>query len=473
VTQALSARRPAVGLLAAALALNAAVGLALAREPGLGTLLALVPLVLLALVSLVTVGRALLVFAAFAIDISGVPELREPLASGLGVTAPDLLVLFALGGWLLEIAVRPADPPRLHRTPVLGVAFGLFACVMIAAILRGHLSYGAPLLGQPLRFLLYAGIAAAMTGLRADQAYRGIVAVFYVGALWKVLLAVTYLVTGFALQEQRTGLSTAGDRALGLTSAIYLVGAFVLALLNVELTQRVSYRIAHLAVAGIALFGVTVTYGRAAYIATALVLVGLLLSRPRLRAALLSLLPLAAPALVLAAIAVPAFFPDLVPTAVDRVTTDPANDASWRWRQEAYGAILGQFHQNPLFGVGFGQGATFSIDLKVFHITQDPHNSYLFLLGGGGAAALGAFAVLLVVFAVDALRRLGYADTYGSALIVWSLAMAFVFVVNTASNPQLTQPASLLALWTVLLLPSLVGRKPTRDVDEGLHDGQR
>ena len=245
----------------------------------------------------------------------------------------------------------------------------------------------------------------------------------------------------------------------------------MLALLNVELTQRTSRRLGHLAVACIALFGVMVTYGRAAYVATAVVLVLLLLFRAGLRAAVLSLLPLAAPALVLAAIAVPAVFPDLVPTAVDRVTTDPADDASWAWRQEAYRAILGQFHESPLFGVGFGEGATFSIDRERFHITQDPHNSYLFLLGGGGAAALGAFAALLVVFALDALRRLRYADTYGSALIVWSLAMAFVFVVYTASNPQLTQPASLLAFWTVLLLPSLVQAEPsdlrTKNAAEG------
>jgi O-antigen ligase len=460
VTQQLSAPRPFVGLVVGALALNAAIAVGVARGVPLGVMAGMAPLVVAALVSMVGSGRALLVFVAFALDIAGLAELRSPLAGGLGVTVPDILVLLAIAGWLVETALRWDDPPRLNPTPVLGVAFGLFACLMLVAIVRGHVSHGAPLLGQPLRFLLYAGIATAMTGLGVERAYRGIVAVFYLGAVWKALLAATYLATGFAFVEQRTALSTSGSRALGLTSAIYLLGALVLALLNLELTTRVRYRLAHLAVAVVALFGVVVTFGRAAYVATAVVLLLLLLFRPRLREALVSLLPLAAPALLLMAVLTPTVFPDLVPTFLDRVTTQPANDASWGWRQEAYRAILGQFHESPLFGVGFGEGATFSIDLQRFHITQDPHNSYLFLLGGGGATALGAFVLLLAVFAVDALRRLPHADAWGSALITWSLAMALVFVIYTASNPQLTQPASLLAFWAVLLLPSLVRRAP-------------
>jgi O-antigen ligase len=205
-----------------------------------------------------------------------------------------------------------------------------------------------------------------------------------------------------------------------------------------------------------ALFGVMVSYGRAAYIATAVILAVLLVSRPGLRTAVASLLPLVAPAIVVAAVIVPIVFPDLVPTVVDRVTSDLSHDGSWGWRQEAYRAILAQFHENPLLGVGFGEGATFSVDFQRHHITQDPHNSYLFLLGGGGALLLGAFALILGVFTADALRRLRHADAYGSALITWALAMALVFAIYTASNPQLTQPASLLAFWAVLLLPSLV-----------------
>jgi hypothetical protein len=79
--------------------------------------------------------------------------------------------------------------------------------------------------------------------------------------------------------------------------------------------------------------------------------------------------------------------------------------------------------------------------------------------------------MLLVVFAVDALRRLRGADEYGAALIVWSLAMALIFVVYTARNPQLTQPGSLLAFWTVLLLPSLVHPGPASHKVDDPHKG--
>jgi O-antigen ligase len=449
-------------LAAGVLALNAAIGAAVIELGPTAAAVAFVPAALLAFGALVAWSRVALVFLAFGLDLSGVDELRYPLASGTGITAPDLLVLLALGSWAVEALLRRDGTPRWPRTPVLGPPLVLFATFLLVAILRGQVAYDAPFLGQPLRFLLYAGIAAALAGLSARTVYGAIVAVFYLATFWKGTLALVYLTTGaqpFADHLRATGISTGGERVLGVTTAIYMTGALVLALLNVELTRSAGRRVLHFAVALLALFGVVVTYGRAAYVAAAIVLALLFVTRPALRRAVSGLLPIFVPLFVLVGVVLPLTIPDLVPTFVDRVSSDVGNDASWRWREAAYLAVLGQFHESPLLGVGFGKLETFTVDFTQFTITQDPHNSFLFLLGGGGALTLGAFVLLLAVFFVDGVRRMRASQGIERALVTFALALVAVFCINTLAEPQLTQPASLLAFWTALVLPGVVARK--------------
>jgi O-antigen ligase len=447
---------------AGVLALNAAIGGAVIVLGPTAAAVAFVPAALLAFGALVAWSRVALVFLAFALDLSGVEELRYPLATGTGITAPDLLVLLALGSWAAEALLRRDGTPRWPRTPVLGPPFALFAVFLVVAIVRGQVAYGAPLLGQPLRFVLYAGIAAALAGLSARTIYGAVVAVFYLATLWKVTLALVYLTTGaqpFADHLRATGISTGGERVLGVTTAIYMTGALVLALLNVELTRAAGRRVLHFAVALLALFGVVVTYGRAAYVAAAIVVTLLFLTRPALRRAVASVMPVFVPLFVLVGVVLPLAIPDLVPTAIDRVSGDVNSDASWRWREAAYLAVLGQFQENPLIGVGFGKTETFTVDFMRHTITQDPHNSFLFLLGGGGALTLGSFLLLLAVFFVDAIRRMRSSDGTERALVTFAVSLVVVFCVNALAEPQLTQPASLLAFWTALLLPAAAARR--------------
>ena len=70
---------------------------------------------------------------------------------------------------------------RMPWTPVLGwplVHFGLF---ILIALLRGHYSYGASLVGQPLRLVAYAAIAVTLVGMTPERMYRMLLWVFYPG----------------------------------------------------------------------------------------------------------------------------------------------------------------------------------------------------------------------------------------------------------------------------------------------------
>ena len=90
-------------------------------------------------------------------------------------------------------------------------------------------------------------------------------------------------------------------------------------------------------------------------------------------------------------------------------------DANVQWRLRANRAVLEQFREQPLVGVGFGRRSGFFIEvenettglpaLRRVEIGQDPHNGYVFLLAGGGILALGTFALLLGTFAIDVVRR--------------------------------------------------------------------
>ena len=165
----------------------------------------------------------------------------------------------------------------------------------------------------------------------------------------------------------------------------------------------------HLAIAGIALFGVLAGFGRSTWIAVALVCALLFVTSTRLRANALSVLPLAAPFLVLIAIGVSQAAPGFVGNVGSRVGQTSENDINVRFRIEANRLILDQVREHPLFGVGFGKTTELMLanpdpttgvpSLERILLGQDPHNGYVFLLAGGGVLALGSFVVLVAVFA--------------------------------------------------------------------------
>ena len=148
---------------------------------------------------------------------------------------------------------------------------------------------------------------------------------------------------------------------------------------------------------------------------------------------------------------------DVAPTLADRVSPDVGYDASVRWREEANKAIFSQFQESPVYGVGFGRGATFTLNYEEWVIDQDPHNGYVYLLAGGGIVLLGLFALLLVLYARDARRRFrGAAQPEERALVVFSALALLTFLVNAGIEPLFTYPSVLLTMWALLVLPTVV-----------------
>jgi O-antigen ligase len=449
---------PAVlGALAGLLALNLAAAVALGTgRMSLALAAAFLPLLLLVGGALVVTDRSALVYLALALALFGVPIVGHPLPiGGTNLFVPDLIVLLALGGWLGSWLVSPpAARPRWPSSPLLGWPLALFAACLAVATWRGHEAYGASLVGQPLRLVLYAGIAAAMGGLRPKEFYRNVVIIFYAGTVWQAGVSAYYLAVGGSATPT-SDLSTGGTRVLAISTAWYLAGALVLALLNLGLDERQGRRALHLAIAALAAFGVVAAFGRGTFLAIAILIPVLAILLRQTSRTLLYLLPLCVPFIVLLALLVPRAAPDLVATMQDRVLGTSSSDLNVRWREEANGAIFRQVRESPVYGVGFGRGATFTLDETEYRITQDPHNSFLFLLAGGGAVTLGCFALLIGMFLLQAYRRFRTTIGVERALIVWAVSLWFVFMVNTLVGPVLTQPYLLLTVWMLMLVPAI------------------
>ena len=448
------------GLIAVAIT-NIALGFAVATgRLAPVTASALVPALLVAGAALIASNRAILVFVAFALDLSGVIALREPVL-GTSVYTSDIILALALGSWVAAWLIAPGGHrPSWPATPILGWPLLVFAIFIGIGVVRGHERWGLAYLSQPVRFVLYAGIAAAIADMTVRQAWRGLTLVFYLGAAWNAVAATYYLATGTTQWDVGSRVSTGGTRVLTLTTALYLAGALVLALLNFEREHNFGRRFLHLFIAALATYGIAVSYGRGVWYAVVGVMVLLFVTRSRLRQAALLVLPLLLPLLLLSGIGLSQAAPTFVPGVVERVTTiRPTQDASIRWRQKANEAIWDQVREDPVIGVGFGKGASFTLGSTRFHITQDPHDSFLFLWAGGGILALGAFLLLFVLFLRDAWRRYLSQLEISAALIAWSVALWFCIVANSLVEPQLTQANSILVFWILMLLPSIVPYK--------------
>ena len=158
--------------------------------------------------------------------------------------------------------------------------------------------------------------------------------------------------------------------------------------------------------------------------------------------------------------------PTVIPTFVDRITAPPSADSNVKWRQSASASIWAQVHESPWIGVGFGRTTTFTVEdvsqsglviPREQSATQDAHNGYLWLLAGGGVVTLGSFGLLLLAYAYDIWRRLrSTRDPTARALLTWSAATLVSFLLISLSSPVLSSPPTLLGIWVLLLLPSVV-----------------
>ena len=440
--------------------INAGLGAMFATTRSGGAVLAIAPAIAAVLASLIASNRAILVFAAFAMNLFAplVYTGALPLSAyvGLQVYPADVLVLLAVGSWLAAWLVGPESRrPRSLRTPVLGWPLLLFALALFAAVIRGHERYGEQIIGVPARLVVYAGIAWAVTDLTARDVYRWLVVLFYAGAVWQSAVAIWGYATGTSVTDQVL-LSTGGQRVLAGSTAMFMTGALLLALLNLEFGRLARATALHLIVAALASFALVSTFQRTTFVAAS-VLVPLFLlvfRRSGLRAA--ALLPLCAPFVGLVVLLVPRADPSFFPTFAGRVSASPSTDVTAQWRLRAYEAVWQQVRDSPVVGVGFGQPVRFISNGVHYTVDQDPHNQFLFLWAGGGTLLFGSFVLLLLVYLLESWRRYKIGTTEERRLIFWAVSLWFVFVVNSGTGIILTQPHLLIVFWTLMVLPMIV-----------------
>jgi O-antigen ligase len=454
-------RSAALGIVGALAATNVAFGLMLAGHRTQGLVLAVVPVVVVAIGALIASSRAFLVFVAIGLNL--LTPIPTPGAISLGgaiqVYPSDILVFLAVGSWVAAWLIGPkeARPSSLH-TRVLGWPLLLFGILLVAAVVHGHERYGEKLLGVPMRFLFYAGIAAAVTDLRPHDAYTWLVRVFYTGTVWQAGVAIY----GYATGTSTTGgasLSTGGERVLAGSTAMFMAGALLLALLNLELDRPAGRTALHLVMVVLATFALVSTFQRTTFAALGLVVPLFLLAFRRIGLRAAAFLPLLAPLLVLVALLVPKFAPTFFSTFEDRITASPSSDTSAEWRRKAVSAVWTQVREAPVTGVGFGRTTSFQINNVRTTLTQDPHDQFIYLWAGGGLLLLGSFVLLLVVYLTESLSRFMGAPREERRLIFWAVSLWFVFLVNSATGITLTSPSLLLTFWILMVLPAIV--RPT------------
>jgi O-antigen ligase len=419
--------------------------------------LTLLPLFIFLVWKLATGARALILFLALGVHLVPFTAVTvEPLLGSVYLS--DVILVLAIGVWLLERLMGGPDA-FLPSSPIIGLPLALFGAALLPGIVEGHERFGSSFLGQPARFVLYAGIITALAGVSPRDAYRGIVAVFYCGTTLQTMAALYYLATGTS-QTDAVGLSTGGTRVLALSTGMYLTGALVLAMLNLQIDPR-RWPL-HIAVGLMALFGVVIAFGRVNYVAVAVLVPLLLIALPIVRRVAALSLAVVLPLVVLAALFLPTFSPDFFPTLGDRVNPSVERDASYLWRERATEVVLEGSSDDRLAGTGFGARYTFTVYGATHEISGDPHNTFIYLLSGGGIIAFGTFVLLLLIYMIDAVRRLKHAVRQDRCLIIFSLSFFLVFVLNTLAGPVLTDPVFLLTFWVILFLPSLVKVEESR-----------
>ena len=424
--------------------------------------LVVLPLVALGVVYLLASGQLLLFGAAVAIPMSALPMLAGPVLGPL--YAADFVAGLALGAVILARFLLPGQLPAVPRTPVLGLPLAVFGAVVVAGTLRGHEAYGASLFGQPLRLAVYSAIVGAFIGVSVPRMYAFLQALFYGVAVYAVMLSVYVLAAGGVVADQ-ADLSTGGTRILPIGLSLYCAGSLFFAMLSLRF-ELGSWWL-HIPMGAIALYGVVLGFGRAVYLAVAIVGLLILVTSPRLRRSIYGAVPIVLPFLALAAIGIALVAPQLVDATSARLFSPPESDANVRWRVQANSAVLEHVREQPLVGVGFGRPAEFFLELPnsttglpEFHridIGQDPHNGYVFLLAGGGVLLLAAFLFVLVTFARDAVRRYrANADPQARLVVLWASALLFAYLVNAASTTTFSVPESILMVWALLVLPAIV-----------------
>ena len=429
--------------------------------------LAVGPILVAAVGLLLAADGVIFVCAALALELT-LPRLNNPLpfAGGTKIYPADLVVGLALGAWALGRLRDLRDPKgphaavrRLHWSPALGLPLVLFAAAVGSATIRGHTRYGEPLVGAPVRMILYAAIAAAVFRAYPKKLYRGVVIVFYVGTVWQFFNAIYYAATGGS-QSIAEDLSTGGTRLLSVSVSLYLAGTFFLALINLSQGGTTRAKVLHAAMLLLSGAEIVVAYSRGTFLTVTVLSMILVFFLRDVRIGAVSMIPVAVPLLLLAALVLAQTHSTVIPTFVNRLNPAVAQDPSVQWRGSANHALWEQVRDSPLVGVGFGKNLEFIVNDIPFETTQDAHNDFLYLLAASGVFGLGSFLLVVGSAMRNAVRRYRESnDREERALIIFAIVTALSFLLNGLVEPLVTLPTILLTIWTLLLLPASVPRR--------------
>ena len=460
-------RQPlAIGLVSALALVNVALGATLTTARAEGTALAVVPAVLLALLVLIVTDRAVLVFAAIGLCLLRPLPFADPLplSTSFDLYASDVLVALAVGSWVgARLVDRRTRGLSALRTRVLGWPLLLFGALLFIAVLRGHALNGTSLVSVPLRFFLYAGIAFALTDLDPRKAYRWLVIVFYAGTIWQLAVGVHDLLTGTAATSA-VALSSGGERVLAGSTAMFMAGALLIALLESRAGSTCGEERA------------PPHHGRPRRL------------HPDSHVPANHLCPRspprpAAPARLQArprnCVVVP---PPLRTVHRARCAADstsrpaPLPDARGAGDRQSYDRhrrkvaresdqrSLRSDQGGPDHRGGLRTTVTFEIAGERVTTAADPHNQFLYLWAGGGLLLLGSFVLLLVVYLLDSRGRFKIATREDRRLIFWAVSFWFLFVVNSMTGIVLTTPPLLLVFWILMVLPMIVRPGESGDI---------
>jgi O-antigen ligase len=432
--------------------------LLLVARPSLAVVALVVPCIAFLIAWAATGDRSILVLGSLVATI-GPTSFSSAVSVGGALLYPqDGLVALAVVGWATETMARRGGDRPAQRHLVVGVAAAVFAAAVLESLVRGHAAYGATYAGQPLRLVLYAGIAAALLKAEPASLFRRITVVLYGGVVWQLFAAAYHISTGTS-QSTSANLSTGGYRVISIVTSLFIASGLFAAIVNLERDQPVRKKAVHLAIAMVALVEIVLAFSRGTFIATAIGMIVLFALFRRARNSFVAILPLCLPLLLATAFFLPQLEtrtnePSLIQTLIQRLDPRVNNDLSVQWRGQADNVLWAQVRSNPLFGVGFGKGGQFTLAGVQYHITQDAHNDYLFLLAAGGVLLIGSF---LIVIASSSLRLLRIARSSKSEperlLVAWGLSTLFMLLFNGLVEPLIVLPPILLTLWILLLLP--------------------
>ena len=98
---------------------------------------------------------------------------RHPEADRRPLWGADYLLINAVGSWAAAWLIAPGGKrPSLPKSPLLSWPLLVFAVFIGMGVVRGHERWGLSYFSQPVRFVIYAGIAFAIADLTVRQAWQ-------------------------------------------------------------------------------------------------------------------------------------------------------------------------------------------------------------------------------------------------------------------------------------------------------------